>query len=140
MKQLSKNKIAKTGFVHVLGDLGRVINYHLNRESPDTHNVRSVAKYVDNLVHEVTDFHSGGMAWGYVDVEFEFKSISNEIYSTIEDLYDYSGTITYTSPISYNHYPSGPCKPEDGVVYLALGLGKAIVDGGSSYCFCLCMF
>lgn len=37
---------------------------------------------------------------------------------------------------SYNHYPSGPCKPEDGVVYLALGLGKAIVDGGSSYCFC----
>jgi len=37
---------------------------------------------------------------------------------------------------SYNHYPSGPCKPEDGVVYLALGLGKAIVDGGASYCFC----
>jgi len=37
---------------------------------------------------------------------------------------------------SYNHYPAGPCKPEDGIVYLALGLGKAIVDGGSSYCFC----
>jgi hypothetical protein len=37
---------------------------------------------------------------------------------------------------SYNYYPSGPCKPEDGIVYLALGLGKAIVDGGSSYCFC----
>lgn len=37
---------------------------------------------------------------------------------------------------SYNHYPAGPCKPEDGIVYLALGLGKAIVDGGSGYCFC----
>ena len=37
---------------------------------------------------------------------------------------------------SYNYYPSGPCKHEDGIVYLALGLGKAIVDGGSSYCFC----
>ncbi len=37
---------------------------------------------------------------------------------------------------SYNHYPSGPCNPEDGIVYLSLGLGKAIVDGGSSYCFC----
>jgi hypothetical protein len=37
---------------------------------------------------------------------------------------------------SYNYYPSGPCKPEDGIVYLALGLGKSIVDGGSSYCFC----
>ena len=37
---------------------------------------------------------------------------------------------------SYNYYPSGPCKPEDGIVYLAFGLGKAIVDGGSSFCFC----
>jgi len=37
---------------------------------------------------------------------------------------------------SYNYYPSGSCKHEDGIVYLALGLGKSIVDGGSSYCFC----
>jgi len=37
---------------------------------------------------------------------------------------------------SYNYYPSGPCKPEDGIAYLALGLGKAIVDGGCTYCFC----
>ena len=37
---------------------------------------------------------------------------------------------------SYNYYPSGPCKHEEGIVYLALGLGKSIVDGGSSYCFC----
>ncbi|MBN1423403.1 hypothetical protein JXA88_02500 [Candidatus Fermentibacteria bacterium] len=31
---------------------------------------------------------------------------------------------------SYNFYPSGYAKPEDGVVDLALGLGKTIVDGG----------
>ncbi|KAF0139298.1 MAG: response regulator receiver [Stygiobacter sp.] len=31
---------------------------------------------------------------------------------------------------SYNFYPSGRAKPEDGVVNLALGLGKTIVDGG----------
>ncbi|UCB58319.1 MAG: hypothetical protein JSV67_06890 [Thermoplasmatales archaeon] len=37
---------------------------------------------------------------------------------------------------SYNYYPSGSCKPEDGIAYLTLGLGKSIVDGGSSYCFC----
>ena len=37
---------------------------------------------------------------------------------------------------SYNYYPSGGCKPEDGIVYLALGLGKAIVDGGCTFCFC----
>ena len=37
---------------------------------------------------------------------------------------------------SYNYYPSSTCKPEDGIAYLALGLGKSIVDGGSSYAFC----
>ncbi|KYK21778.1 hypothetical protein AYK24_03205 [Thermoplasmatales archaeon SG8-52-4] len=37
---------------------------------------------------------------------------------------------------SYNYYPSGPCKPEEGIVYLAVGLGKSIVDGGSSFAFC----
>lgn len=31
---------------------------------------------------------------------------------------------------SYNFYPSGPALPEEGVVNLALGLGKTIVDGG----------
>lgn len=31
---------------------------------------------------------------------------------------------------SYNYYSMGPSKPEDGVVNLALGLGKTIVDGG----------
>jgi hypothetical protein len=30
---------------------------------------------------------------------------------------------------SYNYYPSGHAKPEDGVASLALGLGKTIVDG-----------
>ncbi|MEF8831975.1 MAG: PEP/pyruvate-binding domain-containing protein [Candidatus Thermoplasmatota archaeon] len=37
---------------------------------------------------------------------------------------------------SYNYYTSKGCKPEDGIVYLALGLGKEIVEGGSSYFFC----
>lgn len=34
---------------------------------------------------------------------------------------------------SYNFYRSGHAKPTDGVVDLALGLGKAIVDGGKSW-------
>ncbi|MBS3816594.1 MAG: hypothetical protein KGY76_03420 [Candidatus Thermoplasmatota archaeon] len=37
---------------------------------------------------------------------------------------------------SYNHYPAKGCDPEDGIVYLALGLGKEIVEGGQSYFFC----
>lgn len=37
---------------------------------------------------------------------------------------------------SYNYYPVGRCRPEDGIVNLALGFGKTIVDGGTSYRFC----
>ncbi len=33
---------------------------------------------------------------------------------------------------SFNFYPFGNAKPEDGIVNLALGLGKTVVDGGKS--------
>lgn len=36
---------------------------------------------------------------------------------------------------SFNYYPVGSSKPEDGVVNLALGLGKTIVDGGISWTY-----
>ncbi len=36
---------------------------------------------------------------------------------------------------TYNFYPSGPARPADGVVALALGLGKTIVDGGVSWTY-----
>ena len=36
---------------------------------------------------------------------------------------------------SYNFYPMGGAKPEEGVVDLALGLGKTIVDGGLCYTY-----
>jgi hypothetical protein len=36
---------------------------------------------------------------------------------------------------SYNYYPVGQAKPEDGVVNVAVGLGKSIVDGGVSLRF-----
>ncbi|HZL85626.1 MAG TPA: PEP/pyruvate-binding domain-containing protein [Candidatus Krumholzibacteria bacterium] len=34
---------------------------------------------------------------------------------------------------SFNFYPTGNARPEEGVVHLALGLGKTIVDGGVSW-------
>lgn len=37
---------------------------------------------------------------------------------------------------SYNFYPIAPQKSEDGVVNVALGLGKTIVDGGECVRFC----
>ncbi|NOX88989.1 MAG: histidine kinase [Calditrichaeota bacterium] len=36
---------------------------------------------------------------------------------------------------SYNFYPTPPQKPEDGIVSVALGLGKMIVDGGNTLKF-----
>jgi hypothetical protein len=36
---------------------------------------------------------------------------------------------------SYNYYPLRPAKPEDGVVNLALGLGKTVVEGGISWVY-----
>jgi hypothetical protein len=36
---------------------------------------------------------------------------------------------------SYNFYPMGRSKPEDGVINLALGLGKTIVDGGIAWTY-----
>ncbi len=43
---------------------------------------------------------------------------------------DISGTAR-----SYNYYPTGHAKPQDGVVNLALGLGKTIVEGGISWAY-----
>jgi hypothetical protein len=34
---------------------------------------------------------------------------------------------------SFNFYPTGHARPEQGVAHLALGLGKTIVDGGTSW-------
>lgn len=36
---------------------------------------------------------------------------------------------------SFNFYPTGGAHPSDGVVYLALGLGKTVVDGGTCWHF-----
>jgi phosphoenolpyruvate synthase/pyruvate phosphate dikinase len=38
---------------------------------------------------------------------------------------------------SFNYYPIKPARPQDGVVDLALGLGKTIVDGGKTWSFSL---
>ncbi len=37
---------------------------------------------------------------------------------------------------SYNFYPVPPQKPTDGIVLVALGLGKTVVDGGNTVRFC----
>lgn len=38
--------------------------------------------------------------------------------------------------LSYNYYPFGHMKPEDGVAYVALGLGVEVMEGGRALRFC----
>jgi CheY-like chemotaxis protein len=44
---------------------------------------------------------------------------------------DFSGVVR-----SYNFYPVAPMTPEDGVAAVALGLGRAVVEGGTCLRFC----
>lgn len=37
---------------------------------------------------------------------------------------------------SYNFYPIGPMKAEDGIAHIALGLGRTVVEGGRCLRFC----
>ena len=37
---------------------------------------------------------------------------------------------------SYNYYPTGRSRPDEGIINLALGLGKSIVDGGVTWSYC----
>lgn len=50
------------------------------------------------------------------------------------------GTLYYPSfagvANSYNFYPFGHMRPDDGVAYVALGLGASVVDGGQALRFC----
>lgn len=58
--------------------------------------------------------------------------IQEVVGNTFEDVYypHISGVAQ-----SYNYYPFGHMKPEEGFAVTALGLGKYVVDGGSAYRF-----
>jgi hypothetical protein len=81
-----------------------------------------------------------------------FKSAKDYIQATKHNLQDEKMAITIQEVIgkqfgkrfypelsgvarSYNFYPMGRAKPEEGVVSLALGMGKTVVDGGITWTY-----
>lgn len=68
------------------------------------------------------DIHSERM--GVIVQEVVGSRYSNRFYPTLAGV-----------GRSYNYYPIGKARPENGVVNLALGLGKTIVDGGVSWAY-----
>jgi hypothetical protein len=81
-----------------------------------------------------------------------FKSAKDYIWATKHNLQDEKMAVTIQEVIgkqfgkrfypelsgvarSYNFYPMGRAKPEQGVVSLALGMGKTVVDGGITWTY-----
>jgi len=76
-------------------------------------------KYINATKHEIED-----EKMGVIIQEIVGNVCGEEFYPAI------SGVAR-----SYNYYPTGGAHPEDGVVNLAFGLGKTIVDGGVSWAY-----
>jgi hypothetical protein len=81
-----------------------------------------------------------------------FKSAKDYIRATKHNLQDEKMAVTIQEVIgkqfgkrfypelsgvarSYNFYPMGRAKPQDGIVSLALGMGKTVVDGGITWTY-----
>lgn len=81
-----------------------------------------------------------------------FKSAKDYIQATKHNIQDEKMAVTIQEVIgkqfgkrfypelsgvarSYNYYPMGRAKPEEGVVSLALGMGKTVVDGGVTWTY-----
>jgi len=77
---------------------------------------KQARSYIENTAHRIED-----EKMAVVIQEVIGKRHGNRYYP------DFSGVAR-----SYNYYPFGGAKPEDGTVSLALGLGKSIVDGGAA--------
>ena len=106
-----------------------------NRASTDArfHGLIQAVKFV----YASTFFKSARSYIGSVgqDVAFEKMAvIIQEVVGTRSDERFYP-TISGVAR-SYNYYPTGRAQPADGVVNLALGLGRQIVDGGLSWTYC----
>ncbi len=71
-----------------------------------------------------TNYHTEDEKMAVIIQEVHGKPYEDRFYP------DFSGVAR-----SYNYYPFGGAKPEEGIVNLALGLGKTIVDGGMTINF-----
>lgn len=108
-------------------------------------------KMIPNLQADLdTRFKKLQEAIKYVFASVYFRAAKNYILSTGQDLEREKMAVIIQEIVgmrhedryyphisgvarSYNYYPSGKGTPQDGVVNLALGLGKQIVDGGISW-------
>jgi len=106
----------------------------------------------NNQADGATRFQRLAEAIKYVYASTFFKSAKDYIRSTHHSIRDEKMAVAIQEVVgiahgdryypnvsgvarSFNYYPVGGAKREEGVVDLALGLGKTIVDGGLSYSY-----
>lgn len=85
--------------------------------------------YASTYFHEARDYRSSGV----VTTEEKMAVIIQEVVGLRRGKRFYPDIAGVAR--SYNYYALEPARPEDGVVTLALGLGKTIVDGGLAWTF-----
>jgi hypothetical protein len=88
------------------------------------------------FVYATTFFAESRSYLASVRAETEGERMAVLIQEVVGQRYDdrFYPTISAVAR-SHNFYPTGHASPEDGVVTLALGLGKTIVDGGLSWSY-----
>ncbi|MDX2198548.1 MAG: PEP/pyruvate-binding domain-containing protein [Phycisphaerae bacterium] len=106
-------------------------------------NQRGAAERLDTLITAIklvyasTYFHSARQALSTTPHRIEEEKmgvILQPVVGTRHHPYFYPSFAGVA--LSYNYYPFGHMRPEDGIAYVSLGLGHQVVDGGRALRFC----
>jgi len=88
------------------------------------------------FVYSTLYFYKAKQYFKAIRKDIRTEKMAVIIQEVVGDKYDDYFYPTIAGVIrSLNFYPTGNAEPEDGVVQLALGLGKSIVEGGKSWCY-----
>ncbi|MEW6623812.1 MAG: PEP/pyruvate-binding domain-containing protein [Bacillota bacterium] len=110
--------------------------YLLPNNHPDTAvRFKQISDAV-KLVYASVFYNSPRQYAKNADIRIEEERMAVIIQELIGEQYgDYYYPVVSGVAQSYNFYPYSHMKPEDGIVSLALGFGKIIVEGGQVYRF-----
>ncbi len=88
------------------------------------------------FVYSTLFFYKAKQYFKAIRKDIKTEKMAVIIQEVVGDRYDNFFYPTLSGVIrSLNFYPTGNATPENGIVQLALGLGKTIVDGGKSWCY-----
>lgn len=106
-----------------------------NRSSDATTRFNQLCEAI-KFVYSTLYFYKAKQYFKAIRKEIKSEKMAVIIQEVVGDRFDDYFFPTVSGVIrSLNFYPTGNAKPENGVVQLALGMGKSIVDGGKTWCY-----